>query len=252
MNFISIPDLPRLKKNREKGKQYLKNGKVRIWNGRELYCEHKKRPSQCRKCGGVSLCIHEVQKHFCKLCNGSYMCVHGKETRRCKDCGGRDLCQHGIPKHICKKCEGGAICEHKKIRRTCSTCNPLGHFISVLRGRVSSALKNQNASTNEKRIQYMCCTVQEAYKHIENQFTEGMNWQNMGTKPDGTYGWDIDHRKPCASFNFSNEEEKYMCFHWSNLQPMWHIENVRKSAKFDPDTFNYEWKGKDIGWQKIE
>ena len=87
MNFISIPDLPRLKKNREKGKQYLKNGKVRIWNGRELYCEHKKRPSQCRKCGGVSLCIHSVQKHFCKLCNGSYMCVHGKETRRCKDCG---------------------------------------------------------------------------------------------------------------------------------------------------------------------
>jgi len=178
------------------------------------------------------------------------MCVHGKETRRCKDCGGRDLCEHGVIKHICKKCEGGAICEHKKMRRTCSTCNPIGHFVSVLRGRVSSALKNQNAATNEKRIQYMCCTVQEAYKHIENQFTEEMNWQNMGTKPDGTYGWDIDHRKPCASFNFSNEEEKYMCFHWSNLQPMWHIENIRKSAKFDPETFNYEWKGKDIGWQK--
>ncbi len=131
---MEIPKLP-TRKLREKGKQYMKNGNIRIWNGRELYCHHGKRPSQCKKCGGASLCMHQVQKHFCRLCNGSYMCSHGKETRRCKECGGRDLCEHGIPKSRCKDCEGGSICEHKKMKRTGSGGNPQGRYNWRTRGR---------------------------------------------------------------------------------------------------------------------
>ena len=32
---MEVPKLP-ARKHREKGKQYMKNGKIRIWNGREL------------------------------------------------------------------------------------------------------------------------------------------------------------------------------------------------------------------------
>jgi len=83
---------------------------------------------------------------------------------------------------------------------------------------------------------------------LESQFEEGMSLENMGTKPDGTPGWDVDHRRPCASFDFENEEEQYMGFHWANLQPMWHEENIRKSAYYDEATFPYKWMGREIGW----
>ena len=47
-----------------------------------------------------------------------------------------------------------------------------------------------------------------------------MNWENMGTKPDGTRRLEMNLEDPCASFDLNNEYEKYMCFHWTNLQPL--------------------------------
>jgi hypothetical protein len=88
--------------------------------------------------------------------------------------------------------------------------------------------------------------------HLESQFIDDMNWENMGTKPDGTRGWEIDHRRPCASFDLNNEDEKYMCFHWTNLQPLWCEDNRSKKDKYDPETFEYVWKGKELGWVKLE
>ena len=119
-----------------------------------------------------------------------------------------------------------------------------------LRHRLWTALKGQNAKKNNSTLEYQSARVYEIYNHLESQFTDGMNWENMGTKPDGTPGWDIDHIRPCASFDLNNEGEIYMCFHWSNLQPLWHIDNIKKSAKFHQETFEYEWKGREIGWVK--
>lgn len=39
-----------------------------------------------------------------------------------------------------------------------------------------------------------------------------------------------------------------MCFHWSNLQPLWEEENLSKSDSFDNETFNYRWVNRDVGW----
>ena len=77
-----------------------------------------------------------------------------------------------------------------------------------------------------------------------------MTWGNMGTRPDGTPGWDVDHRRSCASFDdlYNNEEQQSMCFHWTNLQPMWHEENIQKSDYYDEATFPYKWMGLEIGW----
>ena len=45
-----------LKKDRIKGKSYVYNGVVRIWDGKKLKCEHSKHKSQCKDCGGASIC----------------------------------------------------------------------------------------------------------------------------------------------------------------------------------------------------
>jgi len=53
-----------------------------------------------------------------------------------------------------------------------------------------------------------------------------MTWSNYGK------GWHIDHIKPCASFDLSNPEQQKICFHYTNLQPLWAIDNIKKGAKF--------------------
>jgi hypothetical protein len=45
--------------------------------------------------------------------------------------------------------------------------------------------------------------------------------------------WHIDHIKPCSSFNLEEPHEQMTCFHWSNLQPLWAKDNLRKGARVE-------------------
>jgi hypothetical protein len=50
------------------------------------------------------------------------------------------------------------------------------------------------------------------------------------------YGeWHVDHIRPCSSFDLSIPSEQEKCFHFSNLQPLWAIDNLRKSDKYDEE-----------------
>lgn len=76
------------------------------------------------------------------------------------------------------------------------------------------------------------CSKEFLVNYIENQWAEGMNWNNYGKKIGN---WSIDHKIPCKSFDFKNIEEQKKCFHYSNLQPMWVSDNCRKGAKLLPE-----------------
>ncbi len=94
---------------------------------------------------------------------------------------------------------------------------------SNLRIRLNEALKGKTKA--DRTMKLVGCYIEELKQHLESQFTLGMNWKNYG------YGWHIDHIKPCALFNLALEEEQKKCFHYSNLQPMWAIDNIKKSSK---------------------
>ena len=59
-------------------------------------------------------------------------------------------------------------------------------------------------------------------KHIEDRFTEGMSWENYGQ-------WDIDHIHPLITAK-TEDELRRLC-HYSNLQPLWEIDNILKGSK---------------------
>lgn len=87
--------------------------------------------------------------------------------------------------------------------------------------RINGAIKN---SKSNKTLDLVGCSVDFLKLHLESQFKEDMAWSNYGK-------WHIDHIKPCASFDLTDIEQQKICFHYTNLQPLWAIDNIKKSNK---------------------
>lgn len=98
-------------------------------------------------------------------------------------------------------------------------------LIKGLRARVSAAIKRGGKKCNTT-TELVGCTMSELTAHLEKQFTDGMTWDNYSFM-----GWHIDHIIPCASFDMSDIEEQKKCFHYTNLQPLWAKDNLKKGAK---------------------
>jgi hypothetical protein len=54
-----------------------------------------------------------------------------------------------------------------------------------------------------------------------------MTWDNYGPV------WHVDHKRPCASFDFSDPVQQRLCWHWTNLQPLFAAENLSKGDKWE-------------------
>jgi hypothetical protein len=99
-------------------------------------------------------------------------------------------------------------------------------ILTNLRGRIKNAINKQYGEKAKKTIELLGCSIEECRKHIESLFQPGMTWDNYGK-----FGWHIDHILPCASFDLTKIEEQKKCFHYTNLQPLWAEDNLKKSDK---------------------
>jgi hypothetical protein len=97
----------------------------------------------------------------------------------------------------------------------------------LLRSRFSAALKNQNILKINSVLILIGCTVQECKQYLESQFNPEMNWENHGIV------WEIDHIKPCILFDLTDIEQQKLCFHYTNLQPLFKTENRQKYNKYE-------------------
>ncbi len=91
-----------------------------------------------------------------------------------------------------------------------------------LRSRINKALNGFDKALNTMML--IGCEIDYLMYHLQEQFTSSMSWDNYGL-------WHIDHIKPCSKFDLSKSEEQQKCFHYSNLQPLWAIDNFRKNKK---------------------
>jgi len=94
----------------------------------------------------------------------------------------------------------------------------------VLRKRVVLALKTRGVSKSRSLRELLGCSIPELKQHLESQFRSGMSWDNHGE-------WHVDHIRPCAAFDLTRVVEQKVCFHYTNLQPLWAEENLRKGDK---------------------
>lgn len=91
-----------------------------------------------------------------------------------------------------------------------------------LRSRIYGFLKKRYISKTNTTFELVGCSPLELKLFLEQKFIEGMSWENQGK-------WHIDHIIPLSSA--TNEEELYKLCHFTNLQPMWATDNIRKGAK---------------------
>jgi hypothetical protein len=96
----------------------------------------------------------------------------------------------------------------------------------VLTARLRQALKSQSIKKSLKTFGLLGASTEDTLRHLESQFKSGMTRENHGLK-----GWVVDHIRPCSSFDLSDPEQQKICFHYTNLQPLWWWENLSKSNK---------------------
>lgn len=94
----------------------------------------------------------------------------------------------------------------------------------ILRARVGHAIKRQYGKKAFTTIELLGCTIEEARTHLEILFKDGMTWDNHGT-------WHIDHIHPLSKFDLTNPNEQKKAFHYTNLQPLFSAENIRKGNR---------------------
>jgi len=99
--------------------------------------------------------------------------------------------------------------------------DPLFKLSHIVRCRIYSFMKTKNITKRNKTFEIIGCTPQELKEHIEKKFTEGMCWEKIGEYIH------IDHIIPLSSAK--TEEEIYNLCHYTNLQPLWAEDNLKKN-----------------------
>ena len=72
------------------------------------------------------------------------------------------------------------------------------------------------------------CSIQEFASYIERKLELGMTWENRGRR-QGVLGWELDHIRPLSSFTLPDEWRD--AFHYTNVQPLWCEDNLRKGCR---------------------
>lgn len=112
-------------------------------------------------------------------------------------------------------------------RDRCKT-DPLFRLTRSLRARLLLAFKSQQVEKTGTTFELTGCTKEELRQHLVSKFRDGMTLENHGKV------WHIDHIRPCSSFDLSDPNQAILCFHYSNLQPLFADENLRKGDRWKP------------------
>ncbi len=162
---------------------------------------------QCKKCNQI------------KSLNDFYK--KGKKYYReiCKECSKKSLKIYGLK---WDKNNKDWYIKYRKEYRT-------RKYVKIkqrLRHRIWTVLKNKTKSAST--IELIGCNIENLISRLESKFKEGMTWKNYGK-------WEIDHIKPCSSFDLTKSEEQRKCFNYKNLQPLWQSENRKKYNKLNSE-----------------
>jgi len=197
---------------------------------------------KCLDCNTDLPSLKGRPKERCDICNKEYRKIYwrireNQTERKKKNIARRKKFAQKNPdkiKEYGKKYRNknrSKVLESKRKWYTKSYKNNLQYKLgNLLRCRLWRALKDQDLKKDQSTIELLGCSKEELITHLESQFQTGMSWGNWSLN-----GWHIDHIRPVSSFDLSDPAQVQECFHFSNLQPLWAIDNIKKSDSWDID-----------------
>jgi len=109
--------------------------------------------------------------------------------------------------------------------------SPQAAVAKRIRKRIRAALRSVNASKSRRTVELIGCSFKFLKEYIEKQFTADMSW-------DRPHSFHIDHIKPLSSFDLTDPKQQKIACHYTNLQPLSPLENIKKGAKIYPNILN--------------
>jgi hypothetical protein len=100
--------------------------------------------------------------------------------------------------------------------------DPQFRLVKTIRTRLNDAIRYSYKSGSS--IRDLGCTVSDLKLYLEKLFQPDMTWENQGQ-------WHIDHIIPLSRFDLSNREQFLKACHFTNLQPLWAKDNIKKGVR---------------------
>lgn len=143
--------------------------------------------------------------------NGDF--TTAKESRFFGNC---DACVHNMKKIWTSKRNPGEDHVTKDSRHT--GLMPQRMNMQKLRANMTylkKRLQKKTTKYNTNRLEALCgCDAFHLKAHIESMMKDGMSWDNLDK-------WYITFKRPCKSFNLTDEHEFLECAHYTNLDLSW-------------------------------
>jgi hypothetical protein len=172
-----------------------------------------------------SSCKHLSDMHLnwlpkCEICGGGFR-GRGRDKTCSKPCSNALRSSRARKIYHAKRDKYRSY--YRNLRKS-QRSTPEGRLLKRLRQHLNNLCRRGVITKKSKTLELLGCEIKDFRAHIESLFTPGMGWSNFGL-------WHLDHIKPCSSFNLHDEAQQRACFHFSNLQPLWAADNLRKSNK---------------------
>ena len=155
--------------------------------------------------------------------------------RRCENCGTEYRSSAPYSKYCSESCSHSKAIERLstekykaqwKAANRKRRLNKPGYRLSCnVRSMCRNALKKQSAKSSVTK--YLGCSMDGFKDYLlshKNAVSGGFTIENYGEE------WEIDHIRPLASFDLSDEYQVAAAFHYSNCQPLSKTENRKKGS----------------------
>lgn len=197
-------------------------------------CKTGKYRSSCKKCDNAMTRAYKARsKAHISEYNKKYKSQHKDEI--------------SVYNHQYHKDNQKTIIErHKKTRRIRRENDMNFKITTDLRSCLYKFIKSQGTRMVNLIVDLLDCKWESFQLWLVYQFDDKMNFDNYGKY------WTIDHVIPCCNFDMTQEEDKYACFHWSNLRPVIKLDNSKKVGKTIKEEIDKQEKTKEDFMKYIE
>jgi hypothetical protein len=104
--------------------------------------------------------------------------------------------------------------------------DPNYRLMKNCRRRLNHALKAIGVIKSQRTKELLSAPIELVWVHLEKQFRFPMTRENYGKV------WHVDHIRPICSFDLTDPEQLKACFHYTNLQPLFVEENLKKGGRY--------------------